>query len=412
MGNSSRNDAILLLTVSYGRGNDPIAKPLSAEEWSRLAKCLRERGMEPEDLLKGGLDHLFSGWRDKGITLDRLKRLLNRGGALALRMAKWEGAGIRAITRSDQEYPTLLKERLRTKSPPVVFVSGDASLLNAHGIAVIGSRNATEEDCKYTSSLAAHAANQGLCIISGGARGVDRSAMLGALENEGQAIGVLSNGLLAESTSVKYRRHIMSGNLTLISPFNPEAGFTVGNAMARNAHIYCLAMAAVVIKCDLGKGGTWSGAIDNLRAGWVPLWVRKSEQKGCGNTELIKRGGRWLPEEFPDWAPLLASHPSEVETELKTGSPSLEGITKEPVVTRNSLDFYELFVTHMELLTSDKPMKAAEIAQALSLRKVQVDDWLRQGVDEKRIEKLSKKILYRFWQGSNMLRSNDESTVS
>ena len=88
MGNSSRNDAILLLTVSYGRGNDSIAKPLSAEEWSRLAKCLRERGMEPEDLLKGGLDHIFSGWRDKGITLDRLKRLLNRGGALALRMAK------------------------------------------------------------------------------------------------------------------------------------------------------------------------------------------------------------------------------------------------------------------------------------------------------------------------------------
>ena len=127
-----------------------------------------------------------------------------------------------------------------------------------------------------------------------------------------------------------------------------------------------------------------------MKAGWVPLWVRKSEQQGGGNTELIQRGGRWLPEEFPDWAPLHASHPSEVETELETGSPSLEEITKEPVVIRNSLDFYDLFVSHMELLTSDKPMKPAEIAQALSLRKVQVDDWLRRGVAEKRIEKLSR----------------------
>ena len=142
------------------------------------------------------------------------------------------------------------------------------------------------------------------------------------------------------------------------------------------------------------------------------MWVRKSEQQGGGNTELIQRGGRWLPEELPDWAPLHVSLLSEVKTELETGSPSLEEITKEPVVIRNSLDFYDLFVSHMELLTSDKPMRPAEIAQALSIRKGQVDDWLRRGVAEKRIEKLSRKSLYRFWQGSNMLRTNDESTIS
>jgi hypothetical protein len=38
-------------------------------------------------------------------------------------------------------------------------------------------------------------------------------------------------------------------------------------------------------------GGTWAGAIENLHAGWVPLFVRVGEDVPDGNRELIKRGG-------------------------------------------------------------------------------------------------------------------------
>ena len=208
----------MLLTVSLGQSRENESNPLSVDEWSRLAAGLIERGLQPQDLLKGDLGKLLVDWSDRTITLSRLEGLLKRSGALALRMAKWEGAGLRAITRADVNYPSLLKNRLKAKSPPVLFASGDISLLNSGGLAVIGSRNASEADCQYTADVSAHAASQGIVVISGGARGVDQSAMLGALDSGGTSVGVLSKGLLAESSSSKYRKHIMSGQLALVSP--------------------------------------------------------------------------------------------------------------------------------------------------------------------------------------------------
>ena len=46
----------------------------------------------------------------------------------------------------------------------------------------------------------------------------------------------------------------MSGNLTLVSPFNPESWFNVSRAMGRNKCIYCLADGAVVVSSAYRKG--------------------------------------------------------------------------------------------------------------------------------------------------------------
>ncbi len=99
---------------------------------------------------------------------------------------------------------------------------------------MVGSRHASPEDLAFTTRLGAEAAVQGLSVISGGARGVDETAMLGALGREGTAVGILADSLLRAATSARFRPSRLNGNLALISPFNPEAGFEVGNAMARN----------------------------------------------------------------------------------------------------------------------------------------------------------------------------------
>ena len=52
--------------------------------------------------------------------------------------------------------------------------------------------------------------------------------------------------------------------------------------MARNRYIYCLADTAIVISSTADKGGTWTGAIENLKAAWVPLWVKKTETQKSG----------------------------------------------------------------------------------------------------------------------------------
>ena len=253
----------------------------------------------------------------------------------------------------------------------MLFGCGRAALLNPKrsGLAVVGSRGANEEELAFSENLGAAAARDGRSIVSGGARGVDRAAMRGALDREGTVIAVLADGLLRTATSALYRRPLLSGDLALVSAVSPEAGFNVGNAMARNRYIYCLADAAVVVASARGSGGTWSGACENAKAGWVPLWVRHSRDPDSGNDELVERGAHRLPDRLDsvaalfeprDAAPALAPVPEEIFGEPQspyTGAPDSPDATavagrknRVPTVP-NDLTFYGLFLAKLAAAT-------------------------------------------------------------
>ena len=448
----SQAQAVLLLTLSFGKSGNAGAKPLSTKEWARFAIWLRDHDLKPSSLLENALDDLLSDWIDRAITLPRLESLLGRGALLGLLLEKWQRAGLWVIARSDPDYPDRLKRRLKFEAPPILFGCGSKMLLKKGGIAVVGSRDATEEDITYTNNLGAEAAAQGYSIVSGGARGVDQSAMLGALEHEGTAVGVLADSLLRSATSAKYRKYLMAGDLALVSPFNPEAGFNVGNAMARNRFIYCLADTAVVISSTPNKGGTWNGAIEDLETRWVPLWVKKSGEEKSGNPELIKRGGRCLPEApsslsnlFDDSSangaiassssalPLsalpqaavgtepseLPGAPTQLSTQLSTiptqppavTEPSEPSGIEEPLTAAKQptslkeLDLYDLFFHRFGELTSSKALSPAKISEQLDLKKTQTDAWLKRGVSEGKIEKLNGPVRYQ-------LRNKDQGQQS
>ena len=434
---SPQAQAVMLLTVSFGKSDTSKAKPLSTNEWGRFAVWLKDHDLEPASLLKGDLQDLLSGWIDRSITLSRLADLLDRGGALGLVLEKWQRAGLWIVTRSDPDYPERLKRRLRLESPPVLFGCGNKMLLDRGGIAVVGSRDANQDDLAFTENFGNDAAKQGYSIVSGGARGVDQSAMLGALQNEGTAVGVLADSLLRSATSAKYRKHLLSGDLVLICPFNPEAGFNVGNAMSRNRYIYCLADAAVVISSTTNKGGTWNGALEDLKAGWIPLWVKRSLDARSGNAELVNRGAQWLPERLNSLSsllngsqvssskdapsndlPLLAEKaqssetaatepaiqaPAPADSETATAPLQLEESQKLSAESaiRSDIDFYDLFLVRLAELTSDAPLPAEQIAERINVAKVQVNAWLKRGVSDNKVRKLTKPARYQFAPDKN-----------
>ena len=379
---NSQAQAVLLLTVSFGKSGNTAAKPLSNKEWARFAVWLNRHDLQPSSLLRGRLDVLLSRWEDRTITLSRLENLLGRGGALGLVLEKWHRAGLWVLTRTDSEYPSRLRKRLKAESPPVLFGCGNKKLLEKGGIAVVGSRNAAEEDIADTKKLGAAAAAQGHSIVSGGSRGIDQAAMLAALKSDGTVVGVLADSLLRSVTSAEYRKHLKANDLVLVSPFNPEAGFHVGNAMARNRYIYSLADAAVVVSSTPNKGGTWHGAIEDLKAGWVPLWVKKSSTANSGNSELVRRGAKeWSPNDF-----------SKLTSLFDNVQPSIEPLISE------DLDFNELFLHHLTRWTSKEALTRNEISERLkgfNIQENQVSAWLQWGVGEKRIRKLDARVRYR-----------------
>ncbi len=119
----------------------------------------------------------------------------------------------------------------------------------------MGSRDRTEEDGDFARRVAEHCAHEGIAIISGAAKGIDRDAMAGALlEVGGWALGVLAEGLAKTATSGQYRAGLASDHLTLVSPFDPDSRWFAYNAMERNKLLYGLSDAALVVASSADSG--------------------------------------------------------------------------------------------------------------------------------------------------------------
>lgn len=100
--------------------------------------------------------------------------------------------GGRFVFIDDPLYPPLLA--LLPDAPPVLAVLGDASLLAAPAVAVVGARNASAAGRRVAEELAEALAAKGLTVVSGLARGIDTAAHEGALRGGG-TIAVLPGGL-------------------------------------------------------------------------------------------------------------------------------------------------------------------------------------------------------------------------
>jgi len=362
---------------------------------------------------------------------------------LALAVEKWQRAGLWVVTRSDVAYPRRLKSLLKIDAPPVLFGCGNKELLNTGGIAIVGSRNAGDEDLQFTHALGAKAASHCTCIISGGARGVDETAMLAAMNAGGNVIGVMADSLLKAATASKWRKGLMEGNLVLVSPFYPEAGFNAGNAMARNKYIYCLADVSLVVHSGT-KGGTINGAEENLKKKWVPLWVKPTKDISAANSLLVNKGGFWCAENIEqlelssltEVTSLNTVKPSENQNDLfsqtgdqpnifsdvireaelltlkntSTESQSILEIEPEPKFTyadgdsegtqpvNEAVDFYQLFLKELLRLTK-VPLTIEDIITQTQLHKSQVAEWLKLATEDGHIKKLNHPVRYQRLRG-------------
>lgn len=410
---------ILLLCASFGQSRQLEPQPLTLGEYNYLAQLLQQHQMRPAELLTIAAKEQLLPMANSTLDAKRLAALLERGALLAFAVECWTNKGLWVLSRSDERYPRRLKAQLRYLAPPILYGVGNQELLSQGGLAVVGSREVDEAGLEYTQRIAQRCAQQSIQIVSGGARGVDQAAMMAAVEAGGTAVGVLADSLTKAAVAGKYRAGIREKRLTLVSPYDPDARFHVGNAMGRNKHIYALADYALVVSSTFKQGGTWAGATEALARGKsVPVFVRLQGMVPEGNHQLIKIGAKPFPEEpwYGSLRALLNSAALSTEqVEINGGVISSEVtnglgaesqvdsavvVEREPQLDRatdfpsngNHPEPKDAFEAVLLLMLSHlkEPRSEKLLAELLGVRVVQMRDWLQRAVEEGMVKKTKK----------------------
>jgi predicted Rossmann fold nucleotide-binding protein DprA/Smf involved in DNA uptake len=286
--------AILLLCSALGlpKTQPPGAPaPFTLAEWNQLARRIEASPLQqPAGLFGRSPADLAEALGIPPADAERIAGLLERSSFASLEVESLFSRGIWAITRMDANYPAQLRTRLKHQAPTVLFGAGEITLLDQAGVAVVGSRQIDPAGIAFAEALGRKCAAAKVPVVSGAARGADRLAMTAALEAGGKAFGVLADSLESTLRNPDLRRRLLDGELVLLTPYLPTAGFSIGGAMGRNKIIYGLADFALVVSSDLEKGGTWAGAVEALKAGWCPVFARADPGVPPGNLELVKKG--------------------------------------------------------------------------------------------------------------------------
>jgi predicted Rossmann fold nucleotide-binding protein DprA/Smf involved in DNA uptake len=301
----ARSDSSLAAVLLTQRLVKASVAPLKASEyWDLLARV-----PDLADLVGADAARLV---RELGLdaeSAERTARLMDAATSLAFELDNMEQSGVQVLASVDEGYPAALL-RLGRAAPPLLYAAGDVSPLGTDLLGVVGSRDTNEHAAEIAKGAARTAVANGLGVVSGGAKGVDRLAMNSALDAGGRAVGVLADSLLRTTRDPDVRRAVTDGTACLCTPYKPSAGFSVPNAMGRNKLIYALSAATFVVTSEIESGGTWAGATEALRQRIAPVLVWLGDGAAAGNPRLAGRGALGVAS-LEELFPLPAHAPDE-----------------------------------------------------------------------------------------------------
>jgi DNA processing protein len=293
VGHSDLTPRELIVALSLLRiGSDTVAarlfRGLVAEPW--ISRPLADAPPAPRPPIDG---HLESLARRLGLSdSDRAGDIARARHLARQALASATTAGLTLVPYHDPSYPWVLWQ---IPDPPIVlWVRGNAAVLSAPGIAVVGSRNATPAGIDAARRIARDIAGAGLTVISGLARGIDAAAHAGALDAGGTTIAVLGCGadVVYPSAHASLAASV-SATGAIVSEFPPGAPPLPWHFPLRNRVISGLSRGVVVVEASERSGSliTARAALDQGREVLaVPGGIASGQHRGCHR--LIKDGAR------------------------------------------------------------------------------------------------------------------------
>lgn len=244
----------LLLSSHLGDPQRPVLTTAQLHTLASLADSHSteepDRDLTEQDLLRLGCGRELAR---------RVVGLLSQQQRLLEYVRRGQQFDCQPITRVSPAYPPVLRQRLGLDSPGCLWAKGDLSILQEPAISVVGSRDLRPANAEFARCAGREAARRGIPLISGNARGADRTAQDACLEAGGRVISIVADALW---------RQPLRRNVLYLSEGGFEEPFSAQRALSRNRCIHALGRVVFVAQAELGKGGSWDGTVKNLRQGW------------------------------------------------------------------------------------------------------------------------------------------------
>ncbi|WP_420223243.1 DNA-processing protein DprA [Pigmentiphaga litoralis] len=228
------------------------------------------------------------------------------------------------MTLNDRHYPPAL---LVTHDPPtLLYVKGLPSLLGRHGLAIVGSRNATPDGVGHAREFARHLARLGYTIVSGLALGIDAAAHEGALAAGADGGGTLA--VVGTGADVVYPRsnHALAQRIAdqgaIVSELPLGTRGLAHHFPRRNRLVAGLSKGVLVV-----EAATHSGSLITARIAAdigrdvfaIPGSIHSPLSRGC---HLLLRQGAKLVECSQDIVDELTNASGAAQAPLPSGAPA------------------------------------------------------------------------------------------
>lgn len=195
------------------------------------------------------------------------------------------------IRIENSQYPDTLR---KIKNPPKqLYLEGNIELLNKNSIAIIGSRNCSENGKILAKKFAKELVEQGLTIISGMAKGIDSYAHIETINNNGNTIAVLGNGFnnIFPKENINLYRKIIEANGLIISEYPPNVKAKSEFFLERNRIVSGLSIGILVIEAAYRSGTSVTARIAKEQGKKIFVLPHEiGDIHGVGTNNLIRKG--------------------------------------------------------------------------------------------------------------------------
>lgn len=274
----------------------PFTHPITEEDELSFLRLIRSRRVGPATFHR-----LIGEHGTAQAALEALPEVARAAGVTEYRvcpepvaraeMRAGKRAGARLVCHGSPDYPASLAGI--DGAPPILWALGRIELLQTPMVALVGARNASSLGLRMARRLAADLGKEGVCIVSGLARGIDAAAHEAALPTG--TIGVQAGGIdvIYPQENDKLAREMAEQGLRL-SEAPPGTQPQARHFPQRNRIISGLSAGVVVIEAA-PKSGSLITARDALDQGREVMAVPGHPMDGrAGGCNMLIRDGAAL----------------------------------------------------------------------------------------------------------------------